>query len=90
MEIEKKGTKQLKSVSYKELVKNPVGIIREIYEQFGYKWDHSKETAVLKWLAENPQHKHGIHKYSLEKFGLTNTDIENRFSQYYDEYGHLL
>jgi hypothetical protein len=90
MEIEKKGTKQLKSVSYKELVKNPVGIIREIYEQFGYKWDHSKETAILKWQAENPQHKHGIHKYNLEKFGLTNTDIENRFSEYYDEYGHLL
>ncbi|MCP5104158.1 MAG: sulfotransferase [bacterium] len=90
MEIEKKGTNRLKSVSYKKLVREPVTVIRDIYQQFGYPWDNSKEEGILKWRAENPQHKHGAHKYSLEGFGLTAADIEKEFSQYYEEYGHLL
>ena len=90
MEIKKTGTGQLKSISYKALIHNPLGIIIDIYDQFGYPWDNEKEKNILKWLAENPRHKHGVHRYNLEKFGLSTAEIENRFSRYFDEYGDLI
>jgi hypothetical protein len=90
MEIEQSGTSQLRSISYRELIRQPLEMIRDIYHRCGYPWDNSKEKSILKWLADNPQHKHGTHKYSLEDFGFTETDIRNRFSEYFDTYGHLI
>jgi hypothetical protein len=90
MEIEKSGSKQLKSISYKALVQNPTAVIRDIYDWFGYSRDVEIEKNILNWLAENPQHKHGVHKYKLEDFGFTETDTRDRFSNYFDEYGDLL
>ncbi len=86
----KSGNKQIKSISYKKLIKDQVGVCREIYGEFEYPWDSSTEQSIIKWLEKHPQHKHGVHQYSLEEFGLTDTDIQNRFSQYFAEYGHLL
>lgn len=87
-DIEKTGTKQLKSVSYRSLVQDPVNTVREIYQQFDYPWNEQVQQGIQKWLDENPQHKHGKHKYNLEKFGLSEEDITNRLAGYYDEYGH--
>jgi hypothetical protein len=89
-EIEKSGQSRLKSISYKELIRHPLEVIRDIYHRFGYPWDNSKEQRIIKWLAENPQHKHGAHQYRLEDFGFSETDIHNRFSEYFDEYGKLI
>lgn len=90
MEIEQSGTGRLRSISYRELISQPLEVIRDIYHGFGYPWDNSKEKSILKWLAENPQHKHGAHRYRLEDFGFSETDIHNRFSRYFDTYGHLI
>jgi hypothetical protein len=72
------------------LVKNPVQAVREIYENFAYPIDPGHEQGIARWLAENPQHKHGVHQYSLGDFGITEADIRRRFARYYDEYGHLI
>jgi hypothetical protein len=90
MALEKSGKHQLKSVSYKKLMEDPVGVIGDIYREFGYTWDSGKAANISKWLGENPQHKHGAHKYNLEKYGFSQADIRARFPDYYDEYGHLL
>jgi hypothetical protein len=34
------------------------------------------------WLADNPQHKHGRHRYSLEQFGLTPDAVTERLGDY--------
>lgn len=81
---------QVRSLSYKKLVKDQGGVTREIYEEFGYPYDGGIENKISGWLNRNPQHKHGVHKYGLEDFGLTASGIRNRFSDYYDAYGHLL
>lgn len=90
MEKAKSSTKQIKSVSYNKLVKNPLEVTREIYEEFNYPLDKRDEENISRWLKENPQHKHGVHKYNLEKFGLSEAYVENLLSQYFEEYGHLL
>lgn len=90
MKVEKKiSPGQFLNVPYKELVNDPFAAILNIYNYFNYKIDSHMEPNIRKWLEQNPQHKHGVHTYSLEKFGLTNADIENRFSRYIKEYDHL-
>ncbi|NIM16913.1 MAG: hypothetical protein GTO45_33515 [Candidatus Aminicenantes bacterium] len=91
MRVEKKiGPGQFLNVGYNELVNDPIAVILSIYNYFKYSLAPGVETDLRKWLKENPRHKHGVHTYGLEKFGLTHADIKNRFSRYYDEYGHFL
>jgi hypothetical protein len=78
------------NVSYKRLVDNPVKAILDIYNYFGYHVNTHIEENIRAWLKENPQHKHGVHKYNLEKFGLTDGEVGNRFSQYIEKYKDLL
>ncbi len=73
-------------VLYKDIVKDPIGTVRQIYKHFGYEYDSRFEDRMHKWLAANPQHKHGVHRYSLEQFGL-NADMVNRhFAKYCDQF----
>lgn len=34
------------------------------------------------FVAQNPQHKHGRHRYRLEAFGLQAEDLRSRFAEY--------
>jgi hypothetical protein len=91
MGLEKKlNHAQFLNLPYKELVDDSIAVILKIYNYFNYKIDSRMEPNIEKWLKENPRHKHGVHKYSPEDFGLTQADIENRFSRYFNEYGDLL
>jgi hypothetical protein len=74
-------------VHYRDLVKDPVGVIRQIYEYFGYSFDAQFEGRIAKWLDENPKEKHGTHRYSLEDFGLTPEKVSRHFSDYCGEFG---
>ena len=34
------------------------------------------------WVAENPRHRHGTHRYTLEQFGLAPADVLDRLAAY--------
>ena len=34
------------------------------------------------WLARNPQHKHGVHRYELADFGLDAATVNHHFAGY--------
>ena len=78
------------NIGYKELVKKPLEVIRHIYRYFNYQIGSDMEKGLLAWLEKNPRDKHGVHRYSLETFGLSEAGIKNRFSHYYNEYGALI
>jgi len=72
---------------YRDLIKDPVGVIRRIYEYFGYPFSEEFKTRIVKWLDENPKEKHGIHRYSLDQFGLTPDSVAKQFAAYCREFG---
>jgi hypothetical protein len=37
-------------------------------------------------MAANPRHKHGVHRYEPEDFGLTAKMIRRRFEKYIDSF----
>jgi hypothetical protein len=39
------------------------------------------------YVAANPRHRHGIHRYDQASFGLTPGEIESAFKRYCDHFG---
>ena len=66
---------QFLDVEYTELVRNPIGTVRGVYEKFGLDLHPAHEAAMKRWLIETAPQKHGKHHYSLDNFGLTAADI---------------
>ncbi len=62
-------------VAYPRLLADPIGVVRDLYERLGYPYTPDFEARMRRWLADNPQHKHGVHRYSLAQFGLTDARV---------------
>lgn len=73
---------RLFNVSYDSLVQDPVDTIWQIYEYFGYDFSPELAARLHQWLAVNPQHKHGVHRYSLEQFHLSAEQVNSAFADY--------
>jgi hypothetical protein len=74
-------------VSYRDLVSDPLGTARSIYERFDLPWASETEAGMRAWLAANPQGKHGRHRYSLEQFGLDRAAVDRLFPDYPECFG---
>ncbi|OAD22502.1 Sulfotransferase, partial [Candidatus Thiomargarita nelsonii] len=81
------GERHFLDVDYQELVRNPIGTVRNIYDHFGYPFEKVFEEKIRHYLAENQQHKHGVPRYSLEQFGLDADEIKHRFQWYCERFG---
>jgi hypothetical protein len=77
--------RQLFDVHYAELLRDPMSMVRRIYEFFDLELTGAAETAMERFLLANPKNKGGVHRYSLEEFGL-NTETERRRFQFYLDY----
>lgn len=58
-------------VSYTALIGDPLRVLGELYEKLGRPLGGELESRTKRWLDENPQHRHGKHRYGLADFGLT-------------------
>ncbi|MGB3403702.1 MAG: sulfotransferase [Microcoleaceae cyanobacterium] len=77
---------QFFDVNYSDLTQNPIDTVRRIYDYFGYSYTSEMEQNINRWLAENPQHKHGVHRYSLEAFGLNSEAVNQRYQHYRSQF----
>lgn len=74
-------------VHYPDLLRQPIETVRRIYDRFGMEMTPETERRMRGWLVDNPQHKRGVHKYTLEQFGLTAEEIDRlygRYREYFD------
>lgn len=74
-------------VDYRELVSDPLRSIRSLYDRLGQLLSAETEIRMREWLHNNPQNKHGRHRYTLEEFSLDRELIHHRFSGYIDRFG---
>jgi hypothetical protein len=81
--------KRFFDVRYPDVVADPVGVIRGIYEYFDYSFGDAFEGRIVEWLEDNPKGKHGVHQYSLEQFGLTPNGVDTFFADYCERFGLL-
>ncbi|CAF3099848.1 unnamed protein product, partial [Rotaria sp. Silwood2] len=74
--------KNIFDVTYDNLMKDPIGIVHQIYHYFNLHCSNDMEMAMRKWILENSQGKQGRHTYSLAEFGLNREDISIRYADY--------
>jgi len=69
-------------VSYYDLIRDPVGEVRRLYERLGLVWSPAVAARMEATRQGNPQHKYGRHAYRLADFGLDEQGIEPLFAAY--------
>lgn len=74
-------------VLYRDVVEDPIEVTRRIYEHFGRFLSDEAEARMRRWLAEHPRHRHGVHRYTLEEFGLEREQVERACADYVDRFG---
>jgi len=75
------------NVLYADLVRDPMGVVRRIYSHFDMELTSESETAMIRFLAENPQNRHGVHRYTLEEYGLDRDSERSSFEFYTNFFG---
>jgi hypothetical protein len=69
-------------VHYRDLLADPLDTVRRIHRHFGLPVGPPLEEKVRRWLASNPQHKRGRHRYSANQFGLAGRCLDERLQAY--------
>ncbi len=76
------GERYFVDVRYEDLVRDPIGETRRIYERCDLPTDRETEDAMRDTLAKQRQHRHGVHVYRAEDFGLTSAGIDRDHAAY--------
>jgi hypothetical protein len=74
-------------VYYHDTVEDPWKQLHRVCEWIGAPVDEDTEANMRRFLADNPQHKYGRHRYRLEDFGLSEDRVRTRFAAYRARYG---
>jgi hypothetical protein len=78
---------QVADVLYPDLMRDPIGVVRAIYERFDTELTPDAEARMREFLARNPKNKSGQHRYTLEEFGLDAGRETVRFADYARRFG---
>ncbi len=77
---------QIYDLNYLDLVSQPIDTVRKIYGYFGYEFTPTLEEKFKQYILQNPQYKYGVHRYSLEQFGLDSKEINQIFGNYITQF----
>jgi hypothetical protein len=73
-------------VDYRAFVSSPLATARGAYAHFGLPLDAASEAALAAHARENPQGKHGAHRYALEEYGLDAERVRERLRFYLERF----
>ncbi|MBJ22288.1 MAG: sulfotransferase [bacterium] len=84
---EGRDPKQFFDLPFDRFVSDPPAAIDEIYAYFGLDFTPAANRSIREFRAENPKGKHGAHAYRADQWGLTASEIAERFRPYTEAYG---
>jgi hypothetical protein len=73
-------------VTYRRLMRNPLGEFKRVLELLNFKVTPADETAASEWLSKNGRDTHPPHHYRPEDYGLTREMLESTFKFYHDRF----
>jgi Sulfotransferase family len=76
------GDDRFFDLHYAALMRDPIGVMRALYDWAGDELTASTERSMLDWLQRNPQDRFGVAPYSLDGTGVTRADLEPVFADY--------
>lgn len=73
---------QFIDIAFKDLVTDPLGVTRRVYDQFGLDWTPAAQAAIEEIDQESKQGKaKPSHTYALEDYGLTEAEVRAAFDR---------
>ena len=73
---------QAMDVLFRDFLREPMSVVRAIYERLDIELSDAAEKAMQAFLAANPQEKHGGHNYSFTDTGLEAGRLRERTRAY--------
>lgn len=73
---------QVMDVRQADLHRDPMAVVRAIYQRFGYELTPATAARMQARIADNPEGRHGQHEYSAAQFGLDPDAVRERFARY--------
>lgn len=80
------GEDRFVDLMYTDLLADPIGCVRTIYEKAGQELTPQTESLLRDHTADQVQGKHGRHTYSLAEFDLERGPIDDRLARYWARY----
>jgi hypothetical protein len=78
---------QIIDLHMSEIVADPVGCVRRIYDRFDLGFTPALEERMHAFVAAHPREEHGVHRYNLESFGLDAAEVRRAFKGYTEHFG---
>lgn len=75
---------QFFDVKMSETVADPLGVVRRMYNHFGYHLSAEVEAKMVAFMAKNSRDKHGSHGYRSADFGIDPERDRGPFQDYID------
>jgi hypothetical protein len=73
-------------VDYHHFVEEPMEVVEQVYHHFGLELRSPTADAMRAHIRENPQHRHGSHRYSLAEYGLSPEAVRTRLADYIERF----
>jgi Sulfotransferase family len=83
---ERIGADRFFDMYYHEMMRDPMEVMRRIYDWTGDPLTAETEARMRNWLAEHPQDRFALNTYSLDHYGLTAKQLEPVFAEYLDTF----
>ena len=74
-------------VWYDDLVADPGGTVGRVYARYDLVSPDRHRERLGRYLRENPQGKHGAHRYATSDLGLSDAAVRERFAAYSERFG---
>ena len=74
------GSSRLIDVAYEDLITDPIGMMKKIYNNFNLDLDIKTENSMVNYLSKSSMGHKNKHAYTPEEFGLTKELIQNELS----------
>ena len=83
---ERANPAQFLDVAYESIERVPLETIERVYDFLGWPLAEPGRAAIERFLAANPKDKHGVHRYTLEQYGLDPAALTRRFAAYCERF----
>ena len=73
---------QFHDVDHRDFHRDPMGVVRGIYDHFGLSLSDEAAHRMQHWIAASPTSRHGEHRYDIADYGVTAGQVRERFAAY--------
>ena len=74
-------------MKFSEFVRDQFGVVEQIYDAFDLPMSEEGAARMKFFIADNPQGKHGIHRYEPHEYGIDPAVVRAQFRPYIERFG---